>query len=341
MSRPDTVVIGGGPAGAIAAALLARSGARVTIVDPPRPDTVRIGETLPAAAARLLQDQELPGHGPIGGVISRWGGPVTMQDALGDSGGPSWRLDRRSFDTGLLNAARVAGAGVIPAKVTEVARDGAGWLVTLDTGAELEVGAVVDASGRRAVLGRALGMPRQRCDPQVAVWAVGAAIPADQPATARTLIDAEPGGGRWWYGAVLPDRRPIAACHCSAAEAQHWRASPAQWHAALARSPVLGPRLPAALFRDAPLRVTDASGAASLPAAGAGWALCGDAAMAFDPLAAQGLLNAVRSGMAASSVLLGKLEAAAYSADLTRVWAMYRQYRVAHMARLTGALAVG
>lgn len=46
----DVLIAGAGPAGAVAARVLARAGRRVLLIDDSRPDLPKVGESLPGAA---------------------------------------------------------------------------------------------------------------------------------------------------------------------------------------------------------------------------------------------------------------------------------------------------
>ena len=69
-------------------------------------------------------------------------------------------------------------------------------------------------------------------------------------------------------------------------------------------------------------------------AAGDGWLACGDAALAFDPLAAQGLFNALYTGLAAAAAIVGSLNGEAgaieaYADEIDVVCAAYRGHLAA------------
>jgi flavin-dependent dehydrogenase len=52
----DVLIAGAGPAGAVAARVLARAGRRVLLIDDSRPDLPKVGESLPGAARPILQN---------------------------------------------------------------------------------------------------------------------------------------------------------------------------------------------------------------------------------------------------------------------------------------------
>src|SRR5262249_14892034 len=96
----DVLIMGGGPAGAVAGISLARGGACVAIVDAP-PPAPRYGETLPPEITPLLKELGLwsafesltPVH--AAGIVSGWGsGNASEEDFVINPHGTGWRVDR-------------------------------------------------------------------------------------------------------------------------------------------------------------------------------------------------------------------------------------------------------
>ena len=58
---------------------------------------------------------------------------------------------------------------------------------------------MVDATGRAALVSRAMGARLQRSDRLIAIWRV---FPTDKPIEPITLIEATPTG--WWYTTTVP-----------------------------------------------------------------------------------------------------------------------------------------
>jgi len=330
----DVAVIGAGPAGAVAACLLARAGCAVLLLDPriagatsPKP-----GDALPGAALRVLQACDLPlpsqnpAHRPIRGNISAWGTPdAVYRDFLNEPDGPAWRLDRVVFEDELIGAARDAGAVVNPSVFRSVTREDGLWRLDLHNAGYVTARWVVDATGRRAAVARRLGAIRHRDEALVAV--VGYAKPNSRYVVERSLVETAPLG--WWYAALLPDRRPVFMLHTRPAAAARLRAAPQTWCAALATTRHIAAAFPDPVL-DGPLRGYEACGAALHPIHGDGWIACGDAALSFDPCAAQGLFSALYSGMAIGralpSALHGDLGALCeYAAGCAEIRRVYRQ----------------
>ena len=338
MTLWDVAVLGAGPAGAIAATLLARRGAKVILLNKPKPSAQRIGETLPAFAADLLQRYDLPGplskpgHKTIGGVVSLWGGMQTGEDALARPGGPDWRLDRERFDEDLRAGARQAGAQFRETKVLHVQHGQKGWHLDVDQGQPLSAKWVIDATGRRGLVSRTHGGQVERQASQVAVWALRAPNAQAENLTSKTLIESQKLG--WWYGAVLPCGSCLVAFHTTTDFSLAIRRQPLLWRQLLQESHLLSARFGEHGFDVQSLKFTDASGLFCPAPAGAHWVACGDAAMAFDPLSSQGLLNAIRTGIAAADVASGKTDAISYTREMHQVWAAYKHRHEVFKARL-------
>lgn len=327
----DVVVSGSGPAGTVAAHLLAREGMKVLIVDrPSAPEMFTIGESLPGAAVRLMKSLGLPPpqmsgkHLRLGGNLSAWGSDeLSATDFLNDPDGPGWRLDRYAFDLELRNVALASGASEHRARVRGIERERGRWRIRLDDGDDVTCGWSVDASGRAAVVARGSGARRYRDGTLVAVYGLG----GGRFRLARTLVEAVPNG--WWYLAGLPGGRVLAALHVRPEDAARLVAKPDEWLHALATTRHASVALSEVTF-ERRLRGVAAGTTGLDQVHGEGWIACGDAALAFDPISSQGIFSAIHGGMSAARATLRKFAGdndglAAHAAQLSRIEMIYRQ----------------
>jgi flavin-dependent dehydrogenase len=326
----DVVIAGSGPAASVAAHVLARADMNVMLLD--RVDATRhkVGEVLPGAAGRLLRslDLETPGsssaHTKITGSLSGWQTPeLILSDAVHSLDGPSWRLDRARFDEELRGAAESSGATLRPGFVRRFERKEDFWEVRVDDGSHLRTRWLIDATGRKAVVGRSLGAKRIRDTALVALYAMSEAT-ARAPRSQQTVVEAAPDG--WWYAAYLPTGFVVAGLHVKPSQAARLR-NPDEWKAALSRTLHIG-RLFPEIHEARLLAPMDAGGARLDRLHGDGWIACGDAAFSFDPLSSQGLLTALYSGKLAAEYLARRLretsEDVVYGRELEDVWETYK-----------------
>ncbi|MEU8547762.1 FAD-dependent monooxygenase [Streptomyces roseoverticillatus] len=308
--RFEVVVAGGGPAGAVAALVLARTGRRVLLVDEhadPSGTTARftIGETLPPAARPLLHDLGLWPHVTADrhlrstGILASWGSPelYDRSDVL-DPNGHGRHLDRARFDASLRGAALAAGTEFRRATVVRHHTRGSEQQILLRRGGAIEellCDWVVDATGRRCIIGRRRAA-RHRQDRLVAAYALfDRRMPHGRGADEdlRTLVEAVPGG--WWYTVRIPAGRLVA--HLTDADlVPPALRTPTGFLAHAARTLHLRTRLDGYAPPPAAPRWTAAHGLRLSPTAGTGWLATGDAALAFDPLSSQGILTALHTG---------------------------------------------
>lgn len=294
----DVAIFGAGPAGSVAAHVLAREGRRVVLVDP-LGEAFKIGEMLPGAALRILRVLGLPTpeqsglHTPIGGKLSCWGSEeLIATDFFRDPDGPAWRLNRLHFDASLREAAICSGATFKEARLAEIQRSGNSWRLALTNGEIIESVWVIDATGKNAFVARRLGGHCLRDSRLIALYSVGQ--PSQKLMLNRTVIEATPNG--WWYAGMLPSGTAMAGFHFLPKAANGLRPNAELWEHALNQT-----RYIKDIFRDVafgfPIMVRDASGGClSFPKAD-GWLACGDAAICFDPVSGQGVLSAIYGGM--------------------------------------------
>ena len=334
----DVVVVGGGPAGAAAARVLAREGRRVLVLEASEYGQFRPGESLPPRAnglfARLgIADKIVEsGQRPAVAVWSAWGDdPLVETSYLRSPHGDGLHVDRGKLDALLAEAAEEAGAVVRRGRrAAGVARRGEEIVVSVSAGAaarEEEPGCaqevirarwVVDASGRRAIAARRLGATRVLHDRLIGVIStLRTGSPAGDEAEVLVLEAREHG---WFYSVPLPAAGPaaapalLAAFLCDRDTLVESGLDPrAFWEAALAGSAHTRRRAAGYPHVEA-VRVRSAASAYLTRVTGDGWVAAGDAAAGFDPLAAQGICRALEQGIAA-----GLAVHAALSGDLSKM----------------------
>jgi flavin-dependent dehydrogenase len=306
----DVIVVGAGPAGSIAASVLAKNGCKVLVVNADAGSNNAIGETLPVAGLRILRSLGIGtprgegAHQIVSGTLSCWGSDSLLhRDSFQDPEGPALRVDRRLFDASLRISALEAGAVLISSRTKQVERADSRWKLRLSNGAEVCSHWLIDAGGRKSGLARQLGANRHKDVSLIALYCVSNTMPA--AVFSRTIIEATPDG--WWYAAPLPCGKTVAGFHTSPAIARCLSNRPEAWEALLRRSNHVAHFCGALTFEEQ-LRPLDASGALSDKFYGKGWISCGDAALSFDPLSSQGLLTALYTGMSAGKCALSALD---------------------------------
>jgi flavin-dependent dehydrogenase len=343
----DVLIVGAGPAGAVAALNLAPT-RRVIVCDARAEPCERIGESLPPAARRLLRDMgllesfEAEGHAPCYGNRSVWGDAAPQEtDFLRDPDGPGWHLDRARFENWLRAIAADRGAILrAPARLKTVTQAGSGWqatLATIDGEVAIHAAFLIDAGGRAAPAARQVGAQVKVSDRLICISTYG---DDERPGNAPglTYVEAEETG--WWYTAPLPNGRRVLAFHTDA-DLPSARLGPPSARrekdpqALLERARTcreFSALLDSSAFRpDGQCSFQVAHSAVLDRYTGDGWLATGDAAMSFDPLSAQGLLNALFTGLAAATAADGYLSGERdalqnYEQLLTQVWQLYREH---------------
>ncbi len=354
MSAPPIIVIGGGPAGSCAAALLARRGWPVVLLERERFPRAHVGESLLPASIPILNDlgvlEEVRRAGFIvkRGATMVWGRdrrPWSWHFSETNASNPtSYQVWRSEFDAILLNNARRLGVDVREGwPAIGVARDAAGTAVAVrcrpanglaggsDGGViELPARYVVDASGQGGLLSRQLGL-RQWDDffRNLAVcgyYQGGGRLPS--PDEGNILIEAQPDG--WLWHIPLRDGWASVGAVVDAGTGQKGirELGPRRFlESQIAAAPQLAGMLESARFASGPEVLRDWSyRCASLH--GPGYIMAGDAACFIDPLFSSGVHLALTSGTMAAAAVASALEDASIAGPAGQAYQQlyYKEY---------------
>src|SRR5262245_25243449 len=311
-TRPDVVVIGGGPAGSVTATLLADAGVSVTLLERERFPRYHIGESLLSATLPILDaigvTAKCEAHGFLrkpGGTF-QWGrqrDPWSFWFREDPGGRPyAFQVVRAEFDQLLLENARAHGAVVLEEHavtavegeddahtVHAVGRDGAQRRFTPRF--------VIDASGQAAVIGHARGLRRfNDFFKNLAIFGYFRDAERLPGELANHILSAAFTDGWFWYIPLHDGTMSVGAV----VDARHWRtiaeADPERTYRGLiARAPEIARRLARATLVS-PIRIIRDYSYTSTRFSAPGYLLAGDAACFIDPVFSTGVHLACLAG---------------------------------------------
>lgn len=299
----DVVIVGAGPAGTTTALNLAPF-QRVLVVEPTAQPLPRVGESVPGAIRRLLGDMGLlteflsDGHLPRHALCSAWGNAVPIvRDSITDPDGHGWQIDRVRFEQRLRFEAERRGAAMATGSVRRVRKISDGWAVELsgDRDGEVTTRLLIDASGRRSRLLASEAGSRERDGKLCCTW-----LRAHNVALPSGIVQIEAEHDGWWYASPLPAGGGLLAFHTDADLSTGFSSDPSHLLERVRERPMIGPLVSDDAWSKAEVGHCAAHGTWLSQPAGEAWLAVGDAALAFDPLSSQGLLNALYLGLSAA-----------------------------------------
>ncbi len=336
----DVVICGAGPAGTMAAVILARAGVRVRLLDRARfPREKLCGDTLnPGALAVLARHGLLEATRsavPISGMVVTDAAGVRVEGAYGDAiTGRS--LPRTVLDLALLRAAAAAGAAIDEGQLVRAPRRQGGRVtgvvVAGRNGADLPLEATltIAADGASSRLARALSLAHHARRPRR--WAAGAYFDDVAGMSGYGEMHVRPQG----YIGVAPLPDGLANACVVTADRPAAARPEALLEDTLRRDPVLAGRFARArrvtrVVCLGPLAVE--SSGCGVP----GLVLAGDSAGFIDPMTGDGLHFALRGAELAAAEVIDALAhgrtdahvrlAAARRREFTRKWMFNRALR--------------
>jgi geranylgeranyl reductase family protein len=207
--RFDVLVVGSGPAGSIAALVLARGGARVALVDKARfPRDKACGDLVGPRAVQVLDDLglDVPDARTVGDmvVVGPTGRRVQLPCFEGLTyPGHALAVPRLAFDVRLRDAAVAAGAEPVVGRADEPRRDDLGLEgFTLDGGVEIRADVVIGADGATSRVAAAAEL----IDPANVLWGFAVRGYVNEPVEVPHILLWEPTRGHGFpgYGWVFP-----------------------------------------------------------------------------------------------------------------------------------------
>lgn len=317
----DIVVVGGGPAGAICALMLARSGARVSLIH--WGGYAAAGIELVTGHARHLIERYSPDFFrkaslgvEVHETISLWGTPEPITfNAMFNPWGAGVAVERPFFDRALRHLACTAGVSIIDdAKVMRIERSGDQWHLLMRP-----AGTAADEAGSH-VYARFLVLATGR----VAAQFVDRSPVAEPSEIALMTFLRMPGSGSvqlpgntlyvegadngWWYALPAGDGSYFAGFCTDRDEVKKRPASLKDFFVRALRSTRLVAPLLSAVAGNIQISGRMAGVQVFDRMSGEGWIAVGDAAYAPDPLSGMGIELAIESAQLGAHALLEAMQ---------------------------------
>ncbi|PWT85185.1 MAG: hypothetical protein C5B57_03420 [Blastocatellia bacterium] len=315
----DVIIVGAGPAGSVAATVLARAGVRVRLLDRAAfPRSKLCGDTVNPGTLAMLRRLGLA-HAADNGGLRVDGMRVTSPDGLAIEGRyPPGRhgraLVRRDLDWALVQEATAAAVQFEPALAVRRAAVDSSLAGTIVKGVvvgtngrerKLHAPVIVGADGRQSTLAFSLGLARHPARPRR--WAIGAYYEGAHGLS--SLGEMHVRCGRYIGVAPLPGGLAnVCLVKPFGPGDERMRAPSSLLNDEIGRDPLLRERFAGARLVQPPV-VLGPLALDATPATIPGLILAGDAAGFIDPMTGDGLRFAVRGGELAAAAALQALEA--------------------------------
>jgi flavin-dependent dehydrogenase len=353
LADPEVIVIGGGPAGATASALIAQRGRRVTLLEREHFPRFHIGESLIPETYWVLkrlgmlpkmQKSHFVKKYSVQFVSSRGklSAPFYFWDNKPHECSQTWQVVRSEFDQMMLDNAREHGADVHEGvRVLDVLFEGdraVGVTLRGEEGEVQEVRAkvVVDASGQVGLLQNRLGL--RVWDPILnkgAIWTYweGAYRDTGRDEGATMVLQTASKNGWFWY---IPLHGNLVSVGVVAPFDYLFKGRSKYadtYEEEVERCPAVKERVSSGRRVTGHFATKDYSYRATR-VAGDGWVLIGDAFGFLDPLYSSGVLLALRSGEMAADAICDGLEKGDTSSAQLGQWGPLFNAGVDRMRRL-------
>ena len=322
----DVAIIGGGPAGSTASALLARAGRRVVVLEREKFPRFHIGESLLPFSMQAFTRLGLHEKFARAGFMEKFGGEMYgacggegvkfyFEDGFRSQTDRSYQVTRADFDKLLLDHAAESGAEVREetgvdkvefseeeATLTLSARD------RKDAPNQIRARYVIDASGRNSILGAKFKLKKNYEHLQkVSIFAHydGMTRAEGRDGTLTRMVRAI---DRWFWVIPLTPTRTSVGVVLDGAVFKKSGLSPEEFlEQAIEEQPVLMQTMREA-ERVTPVRSAADFSYRTTRMTGDRWMLAGDAAGFIDPVFSSGVFLAVLAGEQAADVLHEVLE---------------------------------
>jgi halogenation protein CepH len=332
----DVLVIGGGPGGTTAAALLAKEGRDVLLVEKNAFPRFHIGESLLPGSwplwkklgvdGQMAESDQLVKQGAMFNLFNRreffYGLAVEAPEYFPDNDGRlnAFQVIRSEYDQMMLDNARRLGAEILqPATVKSVTFEGSqatGAVIVDESGESTTVNAkvIVDATGRDSLLARKLGL--RHPDPKlnkISYYTHFRGAWRARPSELPTWILAFEGG--WvWYISLRDDLTSVGVVvDVEYASSRAGRDLQAFYRETLSKVPYMDEWL-ANAEQVEDLHAVSAISYLTDYYAGDGWLLVGDSASFVDPIFSSGVHLAMVGGDLATQTIGRAFETGDFSA---------------------------
>ncbi|MDI1257361.1 MAG: NAD(P)/FAD-dependent oxidoreductase [Flavobacterium sp.] len=313
----DVVIAGGGPSGCAAAIALKQSGINVCLVDKEHENKRKVGESIPGASVRLLKKLGINGIDSLLNSsdykhclvnASSWGNEEWVyKSGIQNPEGGGYHVNRAILDKALLQRAISVGVVVYADMIDNVNpisnQTNLGFTIRFKYDGQKSINTkwLIDATGRKATIGRKFGLKRERIDDQMA--AVNWVSTPENDTDHATRIKSVPDG--WWYTSLLPDQSRVIGFQSLPNTVSKMYKQPDLFFEKFNNAGILSYEIK----KESRLQsiAVEAGLAKSNPVVKNHILCVGDAALSFDPLSSQGIFFALYSGIKGAEAIINCL----------------------------------